>query len=258
MHLRKMKAEPAEVFQYSLGDIALNPLLGKNFSIKASGKINCVSCSKSIKKTFMDGYCFVCFQKLARCDMCILKPELCHFHLGTCREPEWGKENCLIKHIVYLSNTTGLKVGITREHKKFERWADQGALETVILAEVPERLISGKLEILLAKVISDKSDWRSLILGKKTEVDLIAERERVAKLVTEEFSQYLIDFKANNETFKFKYPILKYPAKVKSHNFDKEALLEGEFNGVRGQYLFIGEKAVNIRKYSGYEVEVEY
>jgi hypothetical protein len=255
--IRKMRTEHAETVKYSLDEIHLNTFLGKNISLRFTGKIQCVNCSREIKKTFFDGHCFPCFQKLARCDMCILKPELCHFQAGTCREPEWGKENCLIKHVVYLSNTSGLKVGITREHKRFERWIDQGALESVVLAEVPDRLTSGKLEVLLAKEVGDKTDWRALILGKRATVDLIEEREKLKKTISDEFSLFLVDTEIQKEVHKFNYPILKYPEKVKPHNFDKEQLLEGNLNGIRGQYIFINEKAINIRKYSGYEIEFQ-
>ena len=61
-------------------------------------------------------------KKLARCDLCILRPELCHYHKGTCREPSWGENNCLSPHIVYLANTSGVKVGITRETQIPTRW----------------------------------------------------------------------------------------------------------------------------------------
>ena len=257
-YLRKLKSDPGDSFkdtiQYQMGEIALNPLLGKNISLNFTGKIQCVHCSREIKKTFMDGYCYPCFQSLARCDFCILKPELCHYHKGTCREPKWGEENCLIKHVVYLSNTSGLKVGITRQHKKFERWVDQGAVEAVVLAVVPERLISGQMEIQLANEISDKTDWRALILGKIKEVDLLAERERISKIIHADFASYLVDFVSEEKVYKFNYPILNYPQKVKSHNFDKEHLLEGQLEGIRGQYIFVGDKAVNARKYAGYEM----
>src|SRR5687768_11697363 len=70
--------------------LLVNEYLGKNLRLQFTGQINCINCNRAIKKTFSQGYCFPCSQKLAACDMCILKPQLCHFHLGTCREPEWG------------------------------------------------------------------------------------------------------------------------------------------------------------------------
>ena len=253
--LRKMSAVHEEPVEYSLGDIKLNALLGKNLQFKFTGLIECVYCSRAIKKTFGDGYCFPCSQKLARCDLCILKPELCHFRHGTCREPEWGRENCLIKHAVYLSNTSGLKVGITREHQKTQRWIDQGAREALVVAIVPERYIAGTFEVSLSGIVGDKTDWRSLIVGKNKEVDLFQEKERIVKVLKDEYKAYLVDAEEYGGKWSFKYPIIKYPEKAKTHNFDKERVLKGALNGIRGQYIFIDEVAVNIRKFSGYQIE---
>ncbi len=61
--------------------------------------------------------------------MCIMKPETCHYEQGTCREPQWGEENCMVDHFVYLSNTSSLKVGITRHTQIPTRWIDQGATQ---------------------------------------------------------------------------------------------------------------------------------
>lgn len=251
--LRKMQTVQAETVQYTLGGINLNQFLGSEISLQFTGQIQCIHCAREIKKTFFDGYCYPCFQSLARCDMCILKPELCHHSKGTCREPAWAAENCLIPHLVYISLTSGLKVGITRLHKKFERWIDQGAVEAIELAIVPERLVAGLVEVTLAGHISDKTDWRHLILGKIAEIDLTSERENIAGLMSPHHRQYLISSKeAGRHTFC--YPVLKHPDKVRSHNFDKEPLLSGTLNGIKGQYLFVGEKVVNIRKYAGYQV----
>jgi hypothetical protein len=52
------------------------------------------------------------------------------------------------------------------------------------------------------------------------------------------------------------YPVLQYPSKVKSFNFDKEPLVSGILEGIKGQYLIFDNGVINIRKYSGYEVEV--
>ena len=120
-NLRKMKVEHAAPVKYSLplGEelIPLNPLLGTKLSLRFNGEINCINCGRKTNKSFQQGYCYPCMQQLARCDICILKPELCHFHKGTCREPEWGRENCMIDHFVYLAVSSGLKVGITRHNQ---------------------------------------------------------------------------------------------------------------------------------------------
>lgn len=119
-NLRKMVSNLADTVEYQLpvGDelVPLNPLLGKELTLTFTGKINCAHCGALTKKSFSQGYCFPCMRKLARCDMCIMKPETCHYHEGTCREPEWGEANCFIPHYVYLSNTIGL------ESSKISNW----------------------------------------------------------------------------------------------------------------------------------------
>ncbi len=249
--ISKLTHEGMPKLEYKLCNINLNELLGCSIKIEFTGKIECINCSRKIKKTFNQGHCFPCAQSLARCDMCILRPETCHFAKGTCREPEWGEENCMIKHVVYLANTTGLKVGVTREHQKLTRWGDQGAVEVVVLAEVPTRLDAGLMEASIKKSVNDKTNWRSLITGKISEVALIKEKQKIVKEIDKKFKKYLIE---DDTLYNFKYPVIKYPEKSLTHNFDKESILEGEFQGIRGQYMFVAGKAVNIRKYQGYEI----
>ena len=92
--LKKMHTRLESPVQYDLplGDqsIALNPLIGKPIKLTYTGHIFCVHCNRSIKKSFNQGYCYPCFISLAQCDMCIMKPETCHYEAGTCREPVWG------------------------------------------------------------------------------------------------------------------------------------------------------------------------
>ena len=113
--------------------VNLNNLIGQKISLEHLGIIHCVACHRLINKSFQQGYCFPCTQKLAQCDLCIVKPERCHFHLGTCREPEWGETHCLQDHVIYLANSSGLKVGITRQKNILNksRWIDQGATQAL-------------------------------------------------------------------------------------------------------------------------------
>ena len=116
--------------------IALNPLIGKELTLTFHGKIACKHCGKTTKKSYSQGFCYPCMIKLAQCDMCIMKPETCHHHLGTCREPQWGEQHCMVDHYVYLSNTSALKVGITRHTQIPTRWIDQGATQALSLIHI--------------------------------------------------------------------------------------------------------------------------
>ena len=151
--LRKMTAQLDEdgniEYQLPVGEnsLALNALIGKHVNITFDGAINCSHCGRKTKKSYSQGFCYPCMQKLAQCDMCIMKPETCHLDKGTCREPQWGEENCMIPHYVYLANTSGLKVGITRHTQIPTRWIDQGATQALPIFKVNTRLQSGLVEI---------------------------------------------------------------------------------------------------------------
>ncbi|NBQ12304.1 MAG: DUF2797 domain-containing protein [Gammaproteobacteria bacterium] len=84
-------------YRLPLGDseISLNPLLGRRLQLRFEDAIYCTACGRKTNKSFNQGYCFPCFQKLAACDSCIVSPEKCHFAAGTCREPSWAEQFCM-------------------------------------------------------------------------------------------------------------------------------------------------------------------
>ncbi|MDB5105187.1 MAG: hypothetical protein JWP91_2876 [Fibrobacteres bacterium] len=255
--IQKMHTQAADVVQYALpvGDarVALNPLLGKPVRFRYTGRIFCVHCGKQTKTSFSQGYCFRCMQTLAQTDMCILKPELCHHHLGTCREPEWGTAHCMIDHTVYLANSSGLKVGITRSHQMRTRWMDQGAIQALPIVKVKNRLDSGRVEIELSKVMADKTNWRLMLQGKTEILDLKAKRDEL-------FSTWLAELpgeRLDEEEYRFAYPVNTYPTKLTSLNLDKQPEVAGELQGIKGQYLILSTGVINMRKYGGYELEWE-
>ncbi|GGB04049.1 DUF2797 domain-containing protein [Agarivorans gilvus] len=266
-HLSKMRAELGEQIQYYLPigeqELHLNPLIGKSFSFEFTGKINCRNCGKASKKSYSQGYCFVCMRKLASCDMCIMKPETCHYDQGTCREPEWGDEHCMIPHFVYLANTSGLKVGITRHTQIPTRWIDQGATQALPILKVATRQLSGLVEVELAKLIADKTNWRAMLKGDALELDLVAERERLLPEIEaalaqlkERFGEHAIERLPEQEVLDLHYPVNSYPSKISSFNLDKNPLVEGQLQGIKGQYLIFNNGVINIRKFGSYEVKV--
>lgn len=271
-NLRKMPVEPGEdgqAAQYSLliGDkkIPLNPLLGTHISLEYTGIINCVNCGRKTKKSFNQGHCFPCMKKLASCDSCIVKPELCHYHEGTCREPEWGKANCMSPHIVYLANSSGLKVGITRKNQVPTRWLDQGATQALPIFEVPTRRLAGLVEVGLAKHVADKTDWRKMLKGTADKLDLAVKAEELLGAAPEaledlplEAGQAIQRLEATDADWDFEFPVEQHPDKVKSMTFDKLDKVEGILQGIKGQYLILDTGVINIRRHGGYEVTFSY
>ncbi len=263
--LRKMSSQlrsPVE-YQLRLGDaeVPLNPLLEKKISLHFSGQINCVKCARKTSKSFNQGYCYPCFQRLAECDSCIIHPERCHFDQGTCREPAWGERFCMQDHIVYLANSSGLKVGITRGTQVPTRWVDQGATQALAIIRVRTRLQSGAVEVMFKQHVADKTNWRDMLKGEATTLDmhakaaeLISKCESDLKELEDKFGFFAISVLNGVDTVNIEYPVVTYPEKVTSLNFDKTPIVEGALLGIKGQYLILDTGVINMRRFSGYEV----
>ncbi len=266
-NLGKMKTQLENPIHYQLPLsnelIDLNPLIGQPIKLVHSGNIYCIHCQKKTKKSFNQGYCYQCFRALAQCDLCIMKPEICHHHQGTCRDPEWGDEFCMQPHYVYLANSSGIKVGITRHTQIPTRWIDQGAVQALPIFKVSSRYLSGLVEVIIAQHVSDKTSWQKMLKSKPEKVDLIVKRDELLVLCKQELNelQQTIDETAlelltDEPIITLDFPIIRYPVKVKSLNFDKQAEVSGILEGIKGQYLLLDNGVINIRKFTGYEVEL--
>lgn len=267
--LRKMKTRLAAPVEYALragdDDVDLNPLIGKTLQLEYSGTINCVHCGRETKKSFNQGYCYPCFQSLAQCDSCIIHPEKCHFDQGSCREPAWGERFCMQDHIVYLANSSGLKVGITRATQVPTRWIDQGATQALAILRVRSRLQSGTLEVMFKQHVADKTNWRDMLKGTAEHLDMAAERDRLLAECQEEITEleqrfgfFAISVLNGIDAVDIEYPVQEYPQKISSFNFDKDPLITGTLLGIKGQYLIFDGGVINLRRFGGYEVAVSY
>ena len=52
------------------------------------------------------------------------------------------------------------------------------------------------------------------------------------------------------------YPVESYPEKISSFSFDKTPVIQGQLQGIKGQYLILEGGVLNIRKFGGYQVAV--
>ncbi len=245
--------------------LPLNDLLGKTLRIQYSGTIHCIHCGRRSNKSFSQGYCYPCFTKLAQCDTCIVSPEKCHYFEGTCREPEWGEQHCMVDHIVYLANSSGVKVGITRESQLPTRWIDQGALQALPIMRVKTRQQSGLVEDVLRQYVADKTNWRTMLKGEIVPADLPAIRDALfdrtetqLTALEDRFGLQALQRLDDAAPMNIDYPVLEYPTKVTSFNLDKVPSLEGTLLGIKGQYLIFDSGVINIRKYTAYHVEVAH
>lgn len=237
------------------GVLGLNELVGSDLHLTFSGKIHCVSCGRSLKKTFNSGYCYPCFSSLAECDICIVKPEKCHYHLGTCRQPEWGEQYCFQQHTLYLARSSSIKIGITRSVQQIHRWMDQGALEAREVGFFSNRYQVGLAEAAIAEHIADKTNWRKMLKNEVTEEPFESHFQKILELLSPEQKESVTEA---GKTYQFQYPVEAYPQKVTSKKFDKLPDFTSKLVGIKGQYLIFDSHVMNLRSQGGYEITVEY
>lgn len=263
--LSKMRTELAAPVRYELllddHAVPLNDYIGKPIRLEFLGAINCTHCGRKTKKSYGQGHCYPCFKKLPQCDLCIVSPGKCHFHLGTCRDADWGEQFCFQDHFVYLANSSGVKVGITRGTQVPTRWMDQGAIQALPIFRVATRLQSGQIERLLGEHIADKTNWRAMLKGDVTPMDLTQVRDRLLEQCADGIAELeqthglqAIQQLSDAQQIDIDYPVQVFPTKVTSFNFDKTEVVEGTLMGIKGQYLMLDTGVINIRKFTAYQV----
>jgi hypothetical protein len=254
--LEKMDVNHQEPIQYTLNlDEAcqMNRLIGSELQLEWTGRIICCSCGKQTKTSFGQGFCYTCFTTSPMASPCIINPELCRAHLGEGRDVEWEERNHNQPHIVYLASTDNVKVGITSYTNRFTRWIDQGAAQSIILAETSNRYEAGLIEVALKSFLSDKTNWQRMLRNEiDLDIDLVEEKGRIEELLPHDLRNFI---SGEDEVYRFHYPVNQFPTKVKSTSFDKTPSVSGKLVGIKGQYLlFEDERVLNIRKHTGYEV----
>lgn len=264
-NIRKMRTELAETVQYTLPLydvlepselVSMNELIGQKLTLTFEHEINCVVTGKRIKKAYGDGMSYDAFMSSPMASPSIIRPELSRIHEGIAlRDKEWEEKHHLTPHIVYLSLTDQVKVGVTRETNVPYRWIDQGATEAIILAEVPYRQLAGAIEVALKEYRADKTNWRKMLRNEHTDSNLLDEKDELIEYLDEELQQFISD---NDSITEIHYPVMAYPEKVTSMKLDKFPLIEKKLMGIKGQYLIFEEGHVmNMRSHSGYKMTLE-
>lgn len=264
-NIRKMRTELSEEVQYTLPlydviepleMVSMNQFIGQEISLQFENEINCVVTGKRIKKAYGDGMSYDAFMSSPMASPSIIRPELSRIHEGIAlRDKEWEEKHHLTPHLVYLSLTSEVKVGVTRETNIPYRWIDQGAVEAIILAEVPYRQLAGAIEVALKEYRSDKTNWRKMLKNEYEPTDLLDHKDELIEYLDEDLQQFISD---NDEITKIKYPVMSYPIKVTSMKLDKIPLIEKKLKGIKGQYLIFSDDTVfNMRSHSGYKVTLE-
>jgi hypothetical protein len=266
-NLRKMRTQLEDVVQYTLPlrdnlepgtMVPMNDLLGEVIKLEYLGHYNSVLSGKKMNKPFGEGMTYNEFMESPQASPSIIRPELSRIHEGIAlRDFEWEMEHHMQPHIVYLSLTNGVKVGVTRDTQIPTRWIDQGAVQAIILAETPFRGAAGWIEVALKDYVADKTNWQRMLKNEvKQGVDLVASKDELVAHLNEELKQYISD---NNEITTIAYPVHQYPSKVKSMKLDKVPIIEKKLVGIKGQYLmFDDETVINIRSHSGCRVRFSF
>ena len=257
--ISKMVSSLANPIKYKLPigveTLNLNEQIGLKIKISYEGKITCIACNKKINKTYMQGYCYPCFILLPQTEECVFKPHLCRAHKGKARDMNWAKKNCLTTTYVYLSLTSNLKVGVTRASHIPSRWIDQGAHYAIKFAETPNRFLAGMIELELSTHISDRTKWRQMIQGTYDMIDLVYKKNELSSIISHKYKQYIIN---DNDLVQLQYPMVNIPNKIISINLDKNPEVSGILTGIKGQYIIIdNERVLNIRKYTGYFINID-
>jgi hypothetical protein len=266
-NLRKMRTSLNEtgIVQYELPlydkvepctMVGLNDFIGHPVRLRFEHQINCVVTGKKIKKAYGEGMSFDVFMVSPLGCPSILRPELSTIHTGIAlRDEEWERAHHLQPHIVYLSKTSGIKVGVTRKTQLPTRWIDQGATEAIVLAETPYRQLAGLIEVSLKPFIADKTNWQQMLKNMSSSDSLVQKKTDLVFLIKEQYESYVAQ---ENLVTVIQYPVIQYPEKVKSIKLDTTPIIEKKLIGIKGQYLmFEDESVLNIRSHSGYLVTVE-
>lgn len=267
-HLRKLVGTlegDSLHYQLPVGDqlLDLNALIGRSVTLRNLGEIECIQCGRPTKKSFQQGHCYPCYRALGECGYCLVNPLKCHSQFGPCDDSHWVHANCNLPHIVYLANTSGLKVGITRVNQMPTRWIDQGASQALPIFLVANRYQSGLLESKLSEFVADKTNWRAMLKGDPDPLDLPLEAQRLIDMAHTQIEAVIAEFPPgdvqrypNPELVSLRYPVLEYSTKINSINLEKDPELTGVLRGIKGQYVLFDQGVINIRKYGGFAMEI--
>jgi hypothetical protein len=253
--LKKMQTYNDSPIKYFLSFendfIEINQCIGRKLKIIKTGE-QCLNCNKN-KSIFRQGFCKNCFFESPFIGDWIIRPELSTAHLGIeDRDLEFEKKMQLQPHIVYLSLSSHVKVGVTKKEQLITRLIDQGAQSAISILEVPNRYLAGKAEVELKKVFSDKTNWRKMLQNEFEPIDWKLSKNKAIDNLSNDLKPFVLNDLSVTE---LDFPIENYPKKVSSLNLNKSTSFEGLLIGIKGQYLIFDDDTVcNIRGNEGTEV----
>lgn len=246
--------------------LPLATLIGRQLAVTSLGGILCANCGAASATSHGGGYCRSCFLTLPACDHCFRSPERCHHHLGTCRDPAWGTRVCMADHVVYLAETSGVKIGITRPGRVAQRWSEQGALQARPWLLVRTRRIAGFVEAIVRGSISDRTNWRRMLRFRQTTADL----EQLARGLIQQHGVALENLRTefgvdawhaidDATTWHARYPMPETGAPSLSalQLADAGAVVQGRVLGAKARYLILDSGVLNTASHAGRLVRLQ-
>ena len=126
------------------------------------------------------------------------------------------------------------------------------------------RLQSGLVETALAEFISDKTNWRAMLKGSNEPIDLKAQAKELVPHIEQRLADVALKFGddavqlLDENVVEINYPVSEYLTKISSFNFDKTPTVSGILLGIKGQYLIFEHGVINMRKFTSYQISIEY
>lgn len=237
-------------------NLSPNEWIGHDLKIQWLQQIHCAETGMAIQKTYGDGLSYNAWLNSPASVESVIRPELSRIHEGIAlRDETWEREHHLTPHVVYLSYTGGLKVGVTRVANIPYRWHDQGAVGAIVVAEVPYRQLAGQMEVELKPTFGDKTNWRRMLQRQNPDVlSLVDAKDEALAALDSTFEPFFSD---DDSVWTGTYPVLAYPEKVKSCRLQKAGYVQGKLNGIKGQYfIFENGEVLNVRNHIGYRVRI--
>ncbi|MFN5093015.1 MAG: DUF2797 domain-containing protein, partial [Bacteroidota bacterium] len=112
---------------------------------------------------------------------------------------------------------------------------------------------AGEIEVLLKDFISDKTNWKQMLVQGNGAIDLKEERERVIDVMPEQYQDF-VEF--DSYEMEINYPVLQHPLKPVALKLEVVPY-SGKLKGIIGQYLVLENDLVfNVRGNSGMEIEL--
>ena len=265
-NLRKMRTETGSVVRYfwsgkdvldEMPELDVNQWVGKKMKWNYEGVVHCVVTGIEMERAFRMGMSKDAFFNSPISCPSIINPELSTIHTGKAlRDKEFEELYHNVPHVVYISRTDKLKVGVTGHGREQYRWNDQGAVEGIVVCITPYRQLAGEIEVYLKNHFNDKTFWKNMLKDVERNPDeLLDMKEECFKLLSPWYEPFFHD---DDTVSKIDYPITVMPDKITSFKLEKVPVGEGVLAGIKGQYLIFEDgRAINVRSHEGCRITLE-